>query len=145
MRLFTDFFLIFGHFGHFFRFGTDFGNLLGNFTPPARNFGIWGKNHRKIVISTVSDLLPIFDVQYDFLTLNWLILISGLLDKRHQAELFDHNRFVLRNHRHDGFHPQYIKFVEDAMLVLFLLCVLVTLLVVHRASCYRWGFNNNNR
>ena len=35
------------------------------------------------------------------------------------------------------FHPEYIKFVEDAMLVLFLLCVLITLLVVHRASCYR--------
>ena len=38
---------------------------------------------------------------------------------------------------HVGLSSTYVKFAEDAMLVLFLLCVLVTLLVVHRASCYR--------
>jgi hypothetical protein len=45
--------------------------------------------------------------------------------------------FGRRNRIAAGFHPQYIKFAEDAMLVLFLLCVLVTLMVVHKASCYR--------
>jgi len=32
---------------------------------------------------------------------------------------------------------QYVGFVEDMMLVLFLVCILVTLITVHRASCYR--------
>lgn len=34
-------------------------------------------------------------------------------------------------------HQQYIGFVEDMMLILFLICILVTLIAVHRASCYR--------
>lgn len=34
-------------------------------------------------------------------------------------------------------HQQYIGFVEDMMLILFLICILVTLVTVHRASCYR--------
>jgi len=32
---------------------------------------------------------------------------------------------------------QYLGFVEDMMLILFLVCILVTLVTVHRASCYR--------
>ena len=56
-----------------------------------------------------------------------------------KSEYMDHyyTTFGRRNRIHAGFHPHYIKFVEDAMLVLFLLCVMVTLLVVHRASCHR--------
>merc|ERR1719367_1734581 len=49
---------------------------------------------------------------------------------------FDPNQH-LHTSKYAKFHPTYIKFVEDAMLVLFLLCVLITLLVVHRGSCYR--------
>ena len=51
-----------------------------------------------------------------------------------------HHRFTRYNRiHHTGLNPEYIKFVEDCMLVLFLLCVLVTLMVVHRASCYRYS------
>eukprot|EP00095_Tigriopus_kingsejongensis_P009463 maker-scaffold197_size267318-snap-gene-1.34 protein:Tk09463 transcript:maker-scaffold197_size267318-snap-gene-1.34-mRNA-1 annotation:"complement component c1q receptor" len=61
------------------------------------------------------------------------------------SDFLDHYyTFGRRNRIHTGFHPQYIKFVEDAMLVLFLFCVMVTLLVVHRASCYR-QFRNSRR
>lgn len=62
------------------------------------------------------------------------------------SEFLDHYyTFGRRNRMNAGFHhPHYIKFVEDAMLVLFLLCVLVTLMVVHRASCYR-QFRNSRR
>jgi len=52
-----------------------------------------------------------------------------------QPFYFDHSSRL--HSKYAKFHPSYIKFVEDAMLVLFLLCVLVTLLVVHRGSCYR--------
>ena len=52
-----------------------------------------------------------------------------------QPYYFDPNRHL--HTKYAKFHPTYIKFVEDAMLVLFLLCVLITLLVVHRGSCYR--------
>ena len=52
--------------------------------------------------------------------------------------LQDNNyRFHRFNRINGGLNPEYIKFVEDCMLVLLLFCVLVTLLVVHRASCYR--------
>ena len=72
-------------------------------------------------------------------TNSW-IHIAGF---RHRGpdSLFDHPYYVNGHRLHSNlakFHPEYIKFVEDAMLVLFLLCVLITLLVVHRASCYRW-------
>ena len=53
-----------------------------------------------------------------------------------QPFYFDHSSRL--HSKYAKFHPSYIKFVEDAMLVLFLLCVLVTLLVVHRGSCYRY-------
>ena len=53
-----------------------------------------------------------------------------------QPYYLDPNRH-LHSPKYAKFHPTYIKFVEDAMLVLFLLCVLITLLVVHRGSCYR--------
>ena len=33
--------------------------------------------------------------------------------------------------------PQYIGFAEDMMLILFLVCILATLVTVHRATCYR--------
>ena len=73
-------------------------------------------------------------------TTNSWIQILGF---RHRGpdSLFDHPYYVNGHRLHSNlakFHPEYIKFVEDAMLVLFLLCVLITLLVVHRASCYRW-------
>ena len=32
---------------------------------------------------------------------------------------------------------QYIGFAEDMMLILFLVCILATLVTVHRATCYR--------
>ena len=32
---------------------------------------------------------------------------------------------------------QYIGFAEDMMLILFLVCILATLVTVHRAACYR--------
>ena len=72
-------------------------------------------------------------------TISWFH-IAGF---RHRGpdSLFDHPYYVNGHRLHSNlakFHPEYIKFVEDAMLVLFLLCVLITLLVVHRASCYRW-------
>ena len=35
--------------------------------------------------------------------------------------------------------PQYIGFAEDMMLILFLVCILATLVTVHRATCYRYG------
>merc|ERR1719225_1030661 len=57
------------------------------------------------------------------------------------------NRYIRvsrNNHINAGFNPEYIKFVEDCMLVLFLLCVLITLLVVHRASCARHTTNSIN-
>eukprot|EP00094_Tigriopus_californicus_P006407 TCALIF_06171-PA protein Name:"Protein of unknown function" AED:0.08 eAED:0.08 QI:492/1/0.83/1/0.8/0.66/6/0/387 len=61
------------------------------------------------------------------------------------SDFMDHYyTFGRRNRVHAGFHPHYIKFVEDAMLVLFLFCVMITLLVVHRASCYR-QFRNSRR
>ena len=34
---------------------------------------------------------------------------------------------------------QYLGFLEDVMLVLFLLCILVALITVHKGSCYRSG------
>lgn len=69
----------------------------------------------------------------------YFLLSSGLMSGiPGNTEYIDHYyTFGRRSRVHHGFNPQYIKFVEDAMLVLFLLCVLVTLLVVHRASCYR--------
>merc|ERR1712012_588616 len=36
-----------------------------------------------------------------------------------------------------GVHQQYIGFAEDMMLILFLVCILATLVTVHRATCYR--------
>ena len=33
--------------------------------------------------------------------------------------------------------PQYIGFAEDMMLILFLVCILATLVTVHCATCYR--------
>jgi len=63
---------------------------------------------------------------------------GGLLPGSHEDHF--NNRYIRvsrNNHINAGFNPEYIKFVEDCMLVLFLLCVLITLLVVHRASCAR--------
>ena len=37
----------------------------------------------------------------------------------------------------DQMPPQYIGFAEDMMLILFLVCILATLVTVHRATCYR--------
>lgn len=68
----------------------------------------------------------------------YLIEANGILGLRPGSDFLDHYyTFGRRNRVHAGFHPHYIKFVEDAMLVLFLFCVMITLLVVHRASCYR--------
>lgn len=63
---------------------------------------------------------------------------GGLRPGSHEDQFNNQYIRVSRNnHINAGFNPEYIKFVEDCMLVLFLLCVLITLLVVHRASCAR--------
>merc|ERR1711892_930175 len=40
-------------------------------------------------------------------------------------------------HRPPRVQQQYISFAEDLMLILFLVCILATLVTVHRAACYR--------
>lgn len=55
-----------------------------------------------------------------------------------QGPDFLDNLYSLGSHRHrhqTDLSGEYIKFVEDAMLVLFLLCILITLMMVHRATC----------
>lgn len=64
------------------------------------------------------------------------------LRPRSGGDYYDHYirtyaRHPAGNSASAGLNPEYINFVEDCMLVLFLLCVLITLMVVHRASCYR--------
>ncbi|XP_040563470.1 uncharacterized protein [Lepeophtheirus salmonis] len=70
--------------------------------------------------------------------------VMGIGGDLRSSHIYDHFFVGRRNRIHPPFHPEYIKFVEDAMLVLFLICVLVTLLIVHRASCFRY-FRNARR
>lgn len=81
------------------------------------------------------------------------LCIDAWVIQHHMAEL-DEPRTGggLRSHRRDNFnadeyffggrrpprvHQQYIGFAEDMMLILFLVCILATLVTVHRATCYR--------
>jgi len=51
---------------------------------------------------------------------------------------FDAEEYFFGGRRpHQRVHQQYIGFAEDMMLILFLVCILATLVTVHRAACYR--------
>eukprot|EP00092_Neocalanus_flemingeri_P070860 GFUD01087003.1.p1 GENE.GFUD01087003.1~~GFUD01087003.1.p1 ORF type:complete len:425 (+),score=131.73 GFUD01087003.1:69-1277(+) len=50
---------------------------------------------------------------------------------------FDAEEYLFGGRRPPRVHQQYIGFAEDMMLILFLVCILATLVTVHRAACYR--------
>eukprot|EP00092_Neocalanus_flemingeri_P003195 GFUD01003414.1.p1 GENE.GFUD01003414.1~~GFUD01003414.1.p1 ORF type:complete len:403 (-),score=116.93 GFUD01003414.1:145-1353(-) len=50
---------------------------------------------------------------------------------------FDAEEYLFGGRRTPRVHQQYIGFAEDMMLILFLVCILATLVTVHRAACYR--------
>jgi len=50
---------------------------------------------------------------------------------------FDADDYFFTGRRPPRVQQQYIGFAEDMMLILFLVCILATLVTVHRATCYR--------
>jgi len=59
---------------------------------------------------------------------------GGLRSSRRNYEA---EEYLFGGRRPPRVHQQYIGFAEDVMLILFLLCILATLVTVHRAACYR--------
>jgi len=61
---------------------------------------------------------------------------GGLRSGRRDS--FNADEYFFGGHRRPPrVHQQYIGFAEDMMLILFLVCILATLVTVHRATCYR--------
>jgi len=50
---------------------------------------------------------------------------------------FEADDYFFSGRRPPRVQQQYIGFAEDMMLILFLVCILATLVTVHRAACYR--------
>ncbi|XP_023337958.1 uncharacterized protein LOC111708733 [Eurytemora carolleeae] len=68
----------------------------------------------------------------------WLIYAADLEEPKTggglRSKFYPDDIFFKRSRR---VPHQYLGFVEDMMLILFLVCILITLVTVHRASCYR--------
>jgi len=60
---------------------------------------------------------------------------GGLRSGRRDS--FNADEYFFGGRRPPRVHQQYIGFAEDMMLILFLVCILATLVTVHRATCYR--------
>ena len=54
-----------------------------------------------------------------------------------RSRQFDAEEYFFGGRRPPRVQQQYIGFAEDMMLILFLVCILATLVTVHRAACYR--------
>merc|ERR1719334_2485329 len=57
--------------------------------------------------------------------------------RSHRRDNFNADEYFFGGRRPPRVHQQYIGFAEDMMLILFLVCILATLVTVHRATCYR--------
>lgn len=57
--------------------------------------------------------------------------------RSHRRDSFNADEYFFGGRRPPRVHQQYIGFAEDMMLILFLVCILATLVTVHRATCYR--------
>merc|ERR1719189_3029772 len=57
--------------------------------------------------------------------------------RSHRRDNFNADEYFFGGRRPPRVHQQYIGFAEDMMLILFLVCILATLVTVHRAACYR--------
>merc|ERR1719347_147150 len=57
--------------------------------------------------------------------------------RSHRRENFNPEEYFFAGRRPPRVHQQYIGFAEDMMLILFLVCILATLVTVHRTTCYR--------
>jgi len=54
-----------------------------------------------------------------------------------RSRTLDAEDYFFEGRRPPRVQQQYIGFAEDMMLILFLVCILATLVTVHRAACYR--------
>jgi len=102
--------------------GTDSARKLRSGLAPVR-----GERHQLCIDSWV--------IQQHMLDLDEPRTGGGL--RSHRRDNFNADEYFFGGRRPPRVHQQYIGFAEDMMLILFLVCILATLVTVHRATCYR--------
>merc|ERR1719278_1637210 len=102
--------------------GTDNARKLRSGLAPVR-----GERHQLCIDSWV--------IQQHMLDLDEPRTGGGL--RSHRRDNFNADEYFFGGRRPPRVHQQYIGFAEDMMLILFLVCILATLVTVHRATCYR--------
>jgi len=102
--------------------GTESARKLRSGLAPVR-----GERHQLCIDSWV--------IQQHMLDLDEPRTGGGL--RSHRRDNFNADEYFFGGRRPPRVHQQYIGFAEDMMLILFLVCILATLVTVHRATCYR--------
>jgi len=102
--------------------GTDTARKLRSGLAPVR-----GERHKLCVDGWV--------IQQHIMDLDEPRTGGGL--RSHRRDNFNADEYFFGGRRPPRVHQQYIGFAEDMMLILFLVCILATLVTVHRATCYR--------